>query len=258
MSQAPSGAIRSVLAAIKATPVALRHVGEDHQQRSVPFVTISRQGGAGGHTIGQLLVSRLNALDPGETPWTLWDRQLVEKVVADHNVERDLVEHLGECNRTWMEDFLAGLAFDVGQTEARVYQYVATTIRALAHQGRVVLVGRGSVYITRRHPAGVHLRLVAPVEYRVNLMAKQLNMTTEAAAAHVHQLDKMRDAFYRRYWPRQVVANEAFSLTINTAMVDERRAVECALPLILPKAISEAQWNSDRGIAAMHAFNTRT
>lgn len=258
MSQAPSGAISSVLAAIKATPIALRHVDAGQRETFVPFVTISRQGGAGGHTIGQLLVTRLNELDPSERPWTLWDRQLVEKIVADHNVERDLVEHLGESNRTWMEDFLAGLAFDVGQTEARVYQYVATTMRALAHQGRVVLVGRGSVYITRHMPGGVHLRLVAPVEFRVSAMAKQLNMTMEAAAAHVHQLDKMRDAFYRRYWPRQVVANEAFSLTINTAMVDETRAVECALPLILPKAKSEAQQDSQRDIATMHAFNTRT
>ena len=236
MTQSNSGAIRSVLAAIRATPVALRQTGKGETQNVRPFVTISRQAGAGGHTIGQLLVNRLTELDPGETPWALWDRDLVEKIVTDHNVERDIVESLGEAHRSWMEEFLAGLAFDVAQTEGRVYQYVATTMRALAHQGRVVLVGRGSVYITRHLPAGVHLRLVAPIDHRIRAMAKQLNVSMDAAAANVHQLDKSRAAFYRRYWPRELLGGEAFSVTFNTAMVDERRAVESAVALILPRA----------------------
>jgi hypothetical protein len=50
----------------------------------------------------------------------------------------------------------------------------------------------------------------------------------------VHQLDKQREAFYHRYWPKQLVGVEAFTLTINMAMVGEERAVDSAIPLILP------------------------
>lgn len=256
MSQASSGTIRSVLAAIRATPVALRHMSESAAPKALPFVTISRQAGAGGHTVGQRLVNRLNELDPGEQPWALWDRELTEKVVADHNVERSLVEALAEGHRSWMEDFLAGLSFEPDQTEARVYQYVATTMRALAQHGRVVLVGRGGVHITRRLPAGIHIRLVAPLDHRIHAMAKQLGLSQEAATAHVHQLDKQREAFYRRYWPRDVLANEAFSVTFNTAMVDERLAVESALALILPHAKLQVS-KPEVDPAATHAMGTR-
>lgn len=199
-----------------------------------PFVTISRQGGAGGHTVGQLLVDRLNALDGGEVPWTLWDRDLVEKVAADHHIAQELVESLEETSRSWVEEFLASLAIEGNETEARIYQMVASSIRALAQRGRVVIVGRGGVYITRSMPAGVHLRLVAPLAYRAKHTAEQLKMSADEAMTHVHRIDKARSAFYHRYWPREVVDADAFTAVINAAMVSEERAAESAIPLILP------------------------
>jgi len=207
----------------------------DRPAEPKPFVTISRQGGAGGRAIAQRLVARLNALDPGEEPWAVWDKQLVEKIAEDHKIARELVESLGESSRTWLEEFLAALSIDSDETEARIYQMVASTIRALAHKGRVVIVGRGGVYITRSMPGGVHLRLVAPVEYRARHMADQLKVSYDEALSHVRKLDKQRAAFYRKYWPSKALTVEAFTLTINTAMVSEEQAVESALPLILPR-----------------------
>ncbi len=242
MSLPPAGgAIRSMLAAVRAAPLPLRHAWADQPVRPVPFVTISREGGAGGRAFGQALVNRLNAIDPKPSAWTLWDRQLVEKTSADHRIAAELIESLGEAGRTWMEDFLAGLNFASDETEAHVYQAVATTIRLLAHKGRAVIVGRGGVYITRNLPGGIHVRLIAPIDARVRNMSEQLHISLAEASAHVHQLDRQRQAFYRRYWPREVLTAEAFTLTLNTAMVSEDQAVQCVIPLILPRPQSAGQ-----------------
>lgn len=227
-----SGGIHSVFAAIRTVPVPLHEAAMGASYSKPPFITISREGGAGGRSIGQQLVERLNKIDPGTIPWTLWDKELVEKVASDHHLEKELVASLGEGGRSWMQDFLAGLSSDIDATETRIYQGVATTIRALAHQGRVVIVGRGGVYITRNIPNGIHLRLVAPFEHRAQFMARQLKLSYDAAAEHVRQLDHARQAFYRRYWPREVLDHESFTLTLNTAMIDEQCAVECVLPLV--------------------------
>lgn len=235
MSEAiAGGGIRSVFAAIRAAPVPLKHVPADRPRLRPHFVTISRQCGSGAMTIGQMLVTRLNDLGKDEEAWTLWDRQLVEKVSADHHLARDVVESLEDSGRTWLEDFMAALAVDTDETEAKIYGLVAATIRALAQKGRVIIVGRGGVYITRNMPGGIHLRLVAPLEYRVRYMADQLQLSYEAALAHVQQVDRQREAFYRRYWPKEIRAPEAFTLTINTSLVSEERAVESIIPLILP------------------------
>lgn len=198
------------------------------------FVTISREGGAGGRSLGQRLVERLNALDPGSEPWTLWDRELVEKVSADHHIALELVDSLGETHHGWMEEFLSSLSQVSDTDEAKVYRRVAMTIRALAHRGRAVIVGRGGVHITRQLPGGVHVRLVATFPDRVNFMIRQHGLTHEAAAAQVRELDRNRKAFFHRYWPKEVLDAEAFTITLNTGKLDENRAVECLLPLIVP------------------------
>jgi hypothetical protein len=228
--------IRSVFAAIKVTPLALRHLPGDAAQSPRPFVTISREGGAGGRTIGNLLVQRLNELDPGDPPWSLWDKALVEKVANDHHISQELIESLESSHKPWMQEFLSTLSMQGDLAEVRVYRGVAATIRTLALHGRVVVVGRGGAFITRQMPGGVHLRLIAPMDFRVATMARQLNITRDAAAEHVRQLDREREAFYKRYWPKEVCSPQAFTLTINTAHADENRVVECVLPLVLANA----------------------
>lgn len=228
--------IHSVFAAIKATPLALHHLPGDAPQTPRPFVTISREGGAGGHTIGNRLVQRLNELDPGEPPWTLWDKALVEKVASDHHLSEELIESLGSSHKPWIQEFLSALSMHGDLAEVRVYRGVAATIRTLAMHGRVVIVGRGGAFVTRHMPGGVHLRLVAPMDFRIASMARQLNISRDEAAERVRQLDHEREAFYKRYWAKHVRTPDAFTLAINTAHIDETRAVECVLPLVLANA----------------------
>ena len=243
--------IRSIFAAIHAAPVVIRHTPREQPPTPGLFVTISRQGGAGGRTVAQRLVNRLNVLDPGDVPWTLWDRALVEKVAADNNIARELIESLEDTSRSWVEEFLASLAGEGNETEAKVYQVVASAIRALAQRGRVVVVGRGGVYITRNMPGGIHVRLIAPAEYRARHMAEQLNVSAETAMTHILALDKSRSAFYHRYWPKEIISPEAFTVTINTAKVNEDRAVESLVPLILPHVGSDRAGQVRQGSTAL-------
>lgn len=226
--------MRSIFAAIRSVPRPLHSLAGEQAPPIVPFVTISREAGAGGHTVGQLLIERLNQLDRGEPLWRLWDKQLVEKVTEDHHLSREVVESLDACGRSWMQEFLAGLSYHGNDTEAKAYQRVATTIRFLAQHGRAVIVGRGGVFITRNIPGGVHVRLIAPLEKRINTMARQLGVNRDAAAEHVRNLDRGRQAFFRRYWPKEVISEQAFTLIVNTAQVDERRAVEAIIALLAP------------------------
>src|SRR5687767_1330894 len=62
--------------------------------RIAPFITISRQAGAGGRSLAKQLADRLNSIDPGELPWTTWDNELVEKVASEHYVSPSRVEAL--------------------------------------------------------------------------------------------------------------------------------------------------------------------
>ena len=114
-----------------------------------------------------MLAKRLNAADPGELPWTVWDNELVERVAVEHQLPAASIESLKDQQPSWLEEALGGLMLGDHPDELKVYHRVAATTRLLAEMGRVVIVGRGGAFITRNLLGGIHLRLVAPLEFRV-------------------------------------------------------------------------------------------
>ena len=115
-----------------------------------PFITISRQAGAGGRSFATRLVERLNEIDTSDLHWTLWDNELVERVAAEYHLRPSAVASLEDQPHSWLEEALGSLA--IGSTRDRpdeltLYHRVSTTIRALAEIGRVVIVGRGGGFI---------------------------------------------------------------------------------------------------------------
>jgi cytidylate kinase len=200
-----------------------------------PFVTLSREPGAGAWTLAHPLTEALNReCSGGERPWTCWDRELVEKVAADHHIAQQLVDSLEDAH-SWLSDFLSSLSTSDSPEvadEARVFGKVASTIRALASAGRVVIVGRGGVFLTRHMPGGVHVRLVAPLEKRVANMAAYLSVSREQAAARVREMTKARDAFYRRYWPQEPLRPELFTATLNTAALAPQTVIRVIVELV--------------------------
>jgi len=222
---------RAILGAVKSGTL------RPHEQAAhapLPFITIARQAGAGGNTLKEKLVHRLNKLDRGNPPWTGYDRELVEKVADEHDLSTPLLETLDEQSHSYMDELLASFKLygKSEPSELAVYRRVAKTIRALAQVGRAVIVGRGGVFITRDMPMGVHVQLVAPFDDRVQMVQTARHMTPKDAADWVKRTDEGRRSFYHRHWPQHTVQPDAFTVTFNTAEVDDAQIVESLLPLL--------------------------
>lgn len=225
MSRLPSEQnIRPIYAAIRTVPIPARAEQEEAQAPPVqPFVTISREPGTEASSLAQGLVDALNMEAADDQKWTCWDRALVEKVAADTRASSELFDSFEDKDHSWMRDFLSSLSFTDDEKhadEAKTYSRVAATIRAVAQRGRAVIVGRGGVFITRRMPGGVHILLVAPFEKRVANVARRLNISSESAATYVRQMERNRQAFYRRYWSAESLNPEEFTLCLNAAELD--------------------------------------
>jgi cytidylate kinase len=222
--------IRPIIASLRATP--LKHPERpETPKRTAPFVTISREPGAGAVTLGRVLADRLSRALPGERPWTCWDRDAVDAVTADAQTHAQVVDALEASSHSWLAEFLGGLSM-ADHTEAKLFSKTAATIRALAEAGRVVIIGRGGVLITRKLPGGVHVRLVAPLEHRIAHVAEYYQISRAAAANKVKELEHNQQVFFKRYWPETPVNPEMFTLTINTQQVDQEGAVGLIVSLV--------------------------
>ena len=239
--QSERGDLRLAEAVIRSTVVGRARAGSSEVSGSggPVFVTISRQAGAGGTSVARALVERLNQLDPLPNPWTCWDQELVKKVAAESHVLERLIETLEENRAGWLLDVLSGLATseEARRTdELTLVRVVSEAVCGLACAGRVVVVGRGGAFLTRALPGGVHVRIVAPLAWRVAHMARIPGTTSEQAARRVEELGRRRDAFYRRHWPAQLLKPDEFSVTFNSADVPIPLIAECVALLVKAKA----------------------
>jgi hypothetical protein len=201
----------------------------------IPFITISRQAGAGGHSLASRLVRRLNEIDPGPQPWTCWDNELLARVAGRYNLAPDALEAYEDGTRSWLQEFFRGLSSQddpAHPDELVIHRRISRSIRELARIGRCVVVGRGGMAVTADMPGGLHIRLVAPLEHRVAAMAAQRSMTPEQAGDWVRTTDRSRDAFHQRYWPTLQLAPEHFAITLNAAAGSFERLAESVLPLV--------------------------
>jgi len=214
------------------------HAGEQHPPKpgpALPFITISRQYGARGRSLGVALAERLNAIDPGEHPWTVWDRELVEKVVAEHHISPKVIEAMEGPGHTWLQDLFS--AFSSGEPgsylgDRDLFVKVAATARALAVAGRAILVGRGGVYATSDLPGGIHVRLIAPLASRIAFMTGELKLSPARADAEVKRVDEFRDAFHRRCCTGKASMAEMFTITLNSAALTDEEMAACVVTLL--------------------------
>lgn len=228
--------LRTVAAAVTSGLLPSDHaalpMGDSEEQRP-PFITLSRQAGAGATSLMHRLVERLQTIDPDPTPWEGYDRELVEKVANEHQLSQSLIEGLEERDQSWITELLSGLdpkAFT--QSETAIERRVAQTIRGLAQRGRCVIVGRGGVFITRHLPQGVHVHLVATLADRVRHMARVRGISEDQAAQEIERIERNRTAFYRRHFPTQSLGPETFTLTLNTSLLNEDQLVDAILAVL--------------------------
>jgi hypothetical protein len=199
----------------------------------LPFVTISRQAGSGGIRFGRMLAERLNRTGPpDQRPWNSLDRELVERIAQDHHLSTELIDSLEKSSYTWIDEFIGGFSHsDHSPSDLAVFRRVMQTMRALAHGGHVILVGLSGEQMTRGIPGGLHVRIIAPFEWRVMNLARNDGLSEQDARQRVKLLDKDRNAFAAKFWPH-IDRTEFFHVTLNAGLLTEEQMADCVVPLI--------------------------
>jgi cytidylate kinase len=121
----------------------------------------------------------------------------------------------------------AEAAAEEGLPDISDKRYLATltgVIRDLAAHGDVLIVGRGSQVILKEWPGAVHVLLVAPLEQRLEELARRDELTAEQAAKRVQDGDKGRAAFHRKFFHVSVDDPALYHLTLNSARLSHEQA----------------------------------
>lgn len=194
-----------------------------------PFVTVSRETGAGGRSFAEALVKELEAAG-GPAPfrgWQVFDQELCRIVAEDPALRVSMSALLTEQYRGEVADYIAQFMAGLSPQTA-VLSKVFEAVRALAGLGRVVIVGRAGACLTRRLPHGLHVRLVASRESRVRNMMGAFGLGRPEAERAVRDQDIARAALTRTYFKRDAADPLLYDLVFNTDTVPIARAASIA------------------------------
>lgn len=200
-------------------------------QLSHTFVTVSRQSGSGGTSFARALARLLNGEAPAGVTWSVYDGNLITRMLEANHLPAHLARYLPEDK---VSEVNASIGELVGLHPSLwdLVQKLNKTICDLAQHDHAVIVGRGANFATRNLTGGVHVRLIAPAEYRAKYYAQLYDISEQEALV----FNAKRDAASRRYVKTTFNANvedpRSYDLVLNTAEISISEAAAIAASLI--------------------------
>jgi hypothetical protein len=195
-------------------------------------ITISRQYGAGGKTLGKMVAAELE--------YEFADSEIVAKVAEMANVSTHWVETVeneagGKLSRfvsrmvskPLVDKILKG---ERGYIDETIYlDYLVLIIAQIADEGDVVILGRGSQYILDDHPDAFHILMIDEFENRVRFMQKNYDLSESRATRLVRGEDKRRKTLYQKLGKTDYDNPFLYHLVLNMSKLtlEEAKQIVC-------------------------------
>ncbi len=202
-------------------------------------VTISRQFGAGGLTLGKRIAKRLG--------YSFFDNEIIQMVAQKSNVSTRWVESMEKEAGGKLERLISGLVSKTfidrildnrsGYINEEIYvELLGKVIEKIAGDGNAVILGRGSQYILKDFGQAYHILLVADKEYRIKFIEEKYDLFTKHAEQTVKNEDKRRINLYRKFGKTDYDDPALYHLVLNMSRVDLDMAEELVAQLVQPSS----------------------
>jgi len=194
------------------------------------IITISRQFGSGGRTVGRLIAERLGI--------PFYDKELVEQVALESGFAPKGVEAHGEHapgNSVFAYAFapqgVPGIMNGMSTADF-LWQIQCNAILQLAQKGSCVIVGRNADYVLKDHPNALHAYVHADTDFRADRIVRLYGESEKSPEARLAEKDKRRKLNYQHYTGRTWGAAENYDICINTAKIGVEEAAELIISLV--------------------------
>jgi hypothetical protein len=206
-----------------------------------PFVTISRSAGAGGHLLAHVILTDFLKLQDMELfrGWHVFDRDLCEVIASDPRLHDSVGSLMKEDFRSEWEDMI-GTFISGRPSQYTAYKKMFGIVRALALIGKVLIVGRSAVSVTRDLPRGVHVRVVAREQDRVKWIMKRFNLSAEEAEKSIRKQDAERRKLVRTFFGAEIDDPLLYDSVWNTSVVKMHEISHSVIEMIRDRAQAPA------------------
>ena len=173
-------------------------------------ITINRELGSGGRTVGRKLAERLGV--------EFFDKALIRYLEKKFNLTTEEIEKLIGKKHSFWTDFKRVARIGEGfvlvsdklwktnsgeesmeLTTEEMFRAESELLSSIAEEESCVIAGRSAFFVLRHHPNHLSVLIQASMDHRVARVTRKKNITPEKARKIIDQVDSMRENYVSRY-----------------------------------------------------------
>ena len=203
-------------------------------------ITINRELGSGGRTVGRLLAEKLGV------PY--YDKALINALMEKYNLSADEIERMKARSISWWSEFkrIVGLGDTVQPTmyivkdgdepemltTEAVYKSEKEILEAMGRDESCVIAGRLGFHVLKKHPNHLSILIQASLQHRLQRVMRKKNISEDEAMKIIKQVDKMREEYVKNFSHTSRYDTRNYDLVINMDGKTEEEAANLILQYI--------------------------
>ena len=190
------------------------------------IITISREFGSGGRTIGKQLAEKLGI--------AYYDKELIEKVHGETGFSKEFIASQGEYAPAKGVFSYAFIGRDINglSINDHIWNAQRKIILELADGEPCVIVGRCADYILKDRDDCFNVFIHADEDFKAKRIVDVYGETTEKPEKRLRDKDKKRAANYRYYTDRVWGECKNYDLALNSGVIGIEKCVDIIADLV--------------------------
>ncbi len=200
-------------------------------------ITINRELGSGGRTIGEKLANRLNV--------PFYDKALIQSLEERYHLSAEEIERLKGQKHNWWADFKRSLKLTPSYVAPQymskkfsmpdflitddIFQTETEILKGIAEDGSCVIAGRSGFFVFKDHPNHMSILIQAPMEDRINRLVNRRDITREEAVRIINEVDTGRENYVKKYTGSSRYDTRNYDLVVNVTSHSEEEVVNIIL-----------------------------
>ncbi len=189
-------------------------------------ITIARQYGSGGRTVGQMLAKKLNV--------EYYDKDLIRKASEESGINEALFANADEQSKGLFKAFkkknyggeVLSPSSSQFTSEENLFNYQAKIIRDLADRESCIIIGRAADYILRDRKDVISVFVHAPQDFLMEQASKKHSMSNKELEKYIAKIDKSRAEYYKTHTGREWTDARNYDLCLDSSKLGFEKCVE--------------------------------
>ena len=194
------------------------------------IITISREFGSGGRTVGHLVAEKLGI--------PFYDKELVDHIALESGFAPKFVEEHGEHSPSsslfsyaFVPQGVPGVMNGLSTADF-LWNIQCNVILQLADKGPCVIVGRNADYILKDRPDCLHAYIHADMDFRADRIVRLYGESEKSPQARLQEKDKRRRVNYQHYTGRSWGQAQNYDICLDSGRLGVEQCAEIIINIM--------------------------